>query len=59
MESPKQEKVLKALRLEFLVSNNEAEYEALLTGLKMARELDVKSIQFFCDSKLVSAQINT
>ncbi|KAL5537740.1 hypothetical protein UlMin_045713 [Ulmus minor] len=59
LESPKQEKVLKALRLEFPVSNNEAEYEALLTGLKMARELDVKAIHVFCDSKLVSAQINT
>ncbi|KAL5544494.1 hypothetical protein UlMin_008278 [Ulmus minor] len=32
---------------------------ALLTGLKMARELDVKAIHVFCDSKLVSAQINT
>ncbi|KAL5545737.1 hypothetical protein UlMin_005424 [Ulmus minor] len=31
LESPKQEKVFKALRLEFPVSNNEAEYEALLT----------------------------
>ncbi|KAL5567548.1 hypothetical protein UlMin_024123 [Ulmus minor] len=30
--------------------------EALLTGLKMARELDVKAIHVFCDSKLVSAQ---
>ncbi|KAL5561881.1 hypothetical protein UlMin_031628 [Ulmus minor] len=59
LESPKQEKVLKALRLEFSVSNNEAEYEALLIGLKMARELDVKAIHVFCDSKLVSAQVNT
>ncbi|KAL5583578.1 hypothetical protein UlMin_016020 [Ulmus minor] len=58
LESPKQENVFKALRLEFPVSNNEAEYEALLTGLKMARELDVKAIHVFCDSKLVSAQVN-
>ena len=59
LESPKQEKMVKAFRLEFPVSNNEAEYEALLTGLKMARELGVKAIHVFCDSKLVSAQINT
>ena len=59
LKSSKQEKVLKALRLEFPVSNNEAKYEALLTGLKMARELDVKAIHVFCDSKLVSAQVNT
>ena len=50
--------MLKALRLGFSISNNEAEYEALLTGLKMARELGVRAIHVFCDSKLVSAHIN-
>lgn len=59
LESPKQEKMLKALKLGFPVSNNEAEYEVLLTGLKMGRELGVRAIRVFCDSKLVSAQINT
>ena len=47
--------MLKALRLGFSVSNNEAEYEALLTGLRIGRELGVKAIHVFCDSKLVSA----
>ena len=59
LESPRQERILKALKLSFPVSNNKAEYEALLIGLKMARELDVKAIHVFYDSKLVSTQINT
>ena len=55
LESLRHEKISKAFKLDFLVSNNEAEYEALLTGLKMAKDLDIKSIHVFCDSKLVSA----
>ena len=44
--------------MDLLVSNNEAEYEALLNRLRMAKDLEVKSIQVFCDSTLVSSQIN-
>ena len=51
--------MLRAFKLDFPVSNNEAEYEALITKLRMARDLGIKIIQVFCDSKLVSAQINT
>ena len=51
--------MLKALRLGFPVSNNEVEYEALLTGLRMAKELGIKAIRVFYDSNLVSVQINT
>lgn len=35
-----------ALRFNFQVSNNEAEYEALLAGLRLARE--VKRPKIFC-----------
>ena len=59
LENPRHEKILRAFKLDFLVSNNEVEYEALLTRLKMARDLDIKAIHIFCDSKLVSAQVNT
>ena len=44
--------------LDFLVSKNEVEYEALLTRLQLAKDLDVKYIQVLCDSKVVSSQIN-
>ena len=35
LESPRKEKALRTFKLDFPVSNNEAEYEALITGLKM------------------------
>ncbi|KAM1241008.1 hypothetical protein ACFX2J_046256 [Malus domestica] len=42
-----------ALRFKFKASNNEAEYEALLAGLRLAKHLGVKRIDIFSDSQLV------
>ncbi|KAI5317241.1 hypothetical protein L3X38_036948 [Prunus dulcis] len=42
-----------ALRFNFQASNNEAEYEALLAGLRLAKEMDARQIQIFSDSQLV------
>ncbi|GJS89967.1 putative nucleotidyltransferase, ribonuclease H [Tanacetum coccineum] len=47
-----------ALRLTFVSTNNEAEYEALLAGLRIARKMKVSSIEVKVDSKLVANQIN-
>ena len=44
LESPTQEKISKTFKLDFLVSNNEAEYESFLTGLRLAKDLDVNFI---------------
>jgi ribonuclease HI len=38
-------------------TNNVAEYQALLLGLKMARNLGVKKIQVFADSELLVRQL--
>ena len=42
-----------ALRFNFEASNNQAEYEALLAGLKMAKELRIDSLRVFSDSQLI------
>ena len=47
-----------ALRFNFKASNNEAEYEALIAGLKLAKEVKVESLDIFSDSQLVVCQIN-
>ncbi|GKF51090.1 reverse transcriptase domain-containing protein, partial [Tanacetum coccineum] len=47
-----------ALRLTFASTNNEAEYEALLAGLRIARMMNVIRIEVRVDSKLVASQIN-
>ncbi|GKV48228.1 hypothetical protein SLEP1_g55054 [Rubroshorea leprosula] len=42
----------------FQTTNNAAEYEALIYGLKLASELKVQNIQVFSDSQLVVGQVN-
>ncbi|KAM2786603.1 hypothetical protein PS2_007479 [Malus domestica] len=46
-----------ALRFKFKASNNEAEYEALLAGLRLAKHLGVKQFDIFSDSQLVVNQV--
>ena len=46
-------KVLYALKFGFKASNNEAEYEALITGLKLAKDVGTKRIRALSDSMLV------
>ncbi|GJZ50782.1 reverse transcriptase domain-containing protein [Tanacetum coccineum] len=45
------------LRLNISNSNNDVEYEALLAGLRIAKEMQVKDIHAFVDSKLVASQV--
>ena len=47
-----------ALRFKFKASNNEVEYEALIIGLKLAKEVRVKRLKVFSDSQLVVNQTN-
>ncbi|GJW07993.1 reverse transcriptase domain-containing protein [Tanacetum coccineum] len=46
-----------ALRFQFTASNNEAEYEALLAGLRIAAQMGVRNIRVSVDSKLVANQV--
>ncbi|GKF49444.1 reverse transcriptase domain-containing protein, partial [Tanacetum coccineum] len=47
-----------ALRLTFTNTNNEAEYKALLAGLRIARRMKIQSLEAKVDSKLVASPIN-
>ena len=42
-----------ALCFEFPTINNGAEYEALIVGLKITKELEVDRLQVYSDSQLV------
>lgn len=46
-----------AIKLGFKASNNEAEYEALIHGLELAKERGINNLQFFSDSRLVVQQV--
>ena len=47
----------KSLRLGFSVTNNEAEYEALLMGMVMVQKMGGKEVEIFSDSRLVIVQV--
>ena len=47
----------KSLRLGFLITNNEADYETLLVGMAMVQKMGGKSIEVFSDSRLVVGQV--
>ncbi|GJZ64325.1 reverse transcriptase domain-containing protein [Tanacetum coccineum] len=47
-----------ALRFRFDAINNEAEYEALIVGLKIAEQMGVENLQENVDSRLMANQVN-
>ena len=55
--SPEKVVIEKSLRLNFSVTNNEAEYKTLLVGMAMVQRMGGKSIKLFSDSRLVVGQV--
>ena len=55
--SPEKLILEKSLRLGFLATNNEAEYETLLEGMSMVHKMGEKSVTIFSDSRLVVGQV--
>ncbi|RVX18537.1 Retrovirus-related Pol polyprotein from transposon 17.6 [Vitis vinifera] len=53
LQSPTGEHLEQAIRLGFSASNNEAEYEAILSGLDLALALSVSKLRIYSDSQLV------
>ena len=51
--SPEEEVLKYGVQLKFPVTNNETEYEAILTGLRIAQALEVRNILLRSDSQLV------
>ncbi|XP_074351692.1 uncharacterized protein LOC141690829 [Apium graveolens] len=56
--SPEAHKIRRATHLAFHATNNDAEYEALINGLKLALEMKVENLNVFSDSMIVVYQIN-
>ncbi|XP_071739818.1 uncharacterized protein [Rutidosis leptorrhynchoides] len=57
LTSPEGEKHTYALRFCFYASNNEAEYDALLSGLRIASEMGIKHLRTYVNSQIIAQQI--
>ncbi|XP_074355342.1 uncharacterized protein LOC141694972 [Apium graveolens] len=53
LSSPEGFEICQVIRFDFPLTNNEAEYEALLAGMKLARSLEANHLRAFRDSMLV------
>ena len=51
--SPCQETISLSYKLEFEITNNVAEYEALVLGLRDAKEMRIQEVAVFGDEELV------
>ena len=51
------EELSSSLRLKFRTTNNEAEYEAVITGLGMALKLGAKFVEIWSDSQVIVGHI--
>ncbi|XP_074362142.1 uncharacterized protein LOC141702338 [Apium graveolens] len=58
LQSPEAFMIEYALKLDFPTINNEAEYEAFIAGLGLAKAVRAKNLKVCEDSRLVVAQVN-
>ena len=58
LHSPEGDKIKCMIRLDFPRTNNEAEYEALIAGLDLAKVARAKNLGVYCDSQVVTSQVN-
>ncbi|XP_074375650.1 uncharacterized protein LOC141717464 [Apium graveolens] len=58
LKSPEGFTIQTTISFGFPVKNNQAEYEALITGLKLSRTLRVKDLKIYSDSQIVVKQTN-
>ena len=58
LHSLKGDKVKCMIHLGFPTTNNEAEYEALIAGLDLAKAARAANMVMYCDSQVVTSQVN-
>ena len=58
MLTPKGDKIECMIRLDFPITNNKVEYEALIAGLDLAKAAGAENVIIHCDSQVITSQIN-
>ena len=58
LQSPERDNLECAIRLQFSMTNNKAEYEAILAGLDLAKAVGASSVVLHSDTQVVIGHIN-
>ena len=58
IQTPEGDKIECMIRLDFPTTNNEAEYEALVVGLDLAKAESAENMIIHCDSQVITSQVN-
>ncbi|XP_052297264.1 uncharacterized protein LOC127902396 [Citrus sinensis] len=58
LEGPEGEEISYAVKLEFAATNNQAEYEALIAGLELAKAVRADRVKIRTDSQLVANHVS-
>jgi len=58
LHSLERDKIECMVRLDFPMTNNETEYEALIVGLDLAKAAGAENLVVYCDSQVVTSQVN-
>ncbi|XP_050290503.1 uncharacterized protein LOC126728762 [Quercus robur] len=58
IQTPRGDTIRCMIRLDFPITNNEVEYEALVAGLDLAKAARAENVIVHCDSQVVTSQIN-
>ena len=58
IQTPKGDKIECMIRLDFPTTNNEAEHEALVAGLDLAKAAGAENMIIHCDSQVITSQVN-
>ncbi|GKC32406.1 reverse transcriptase domain-containing protein [Tanacetum coccineum] len=58
LTNPERAEFIYDLRFRFNATNNKAEYEALIAGLRITEQMGIKNLQANVDSRLVANQVN-
>ena len=58
LHSLEEDKIECMVCLDFLMTNNEAEYEALIAGLDLAKAVGAENLVVYYDSQVATSQVN-
>ena len=59
IKTPEGDKIECMIQLDFPMTNNEAKYETLVTGLDLVKAAGVENMIIHCDSQVITSQINS